>query len=97
MTIEEAKAKMGTKLVANPFPKMSYGALADFVEVPSGFDSRKQWVGCIHPIRNQEQCGSCWAFSASEVLSDRFTIDEHLEPRPATGLVVKERCIVQDD
>ena len=31
-------------------------------------------LGYIHAIRNQEQCGSCWAFAASEALSDRFTI-----------------------
>ena len=28
----------------------------------------------IHPIRDQGGCGSCWAFSASEVLSDRLAI-----------------------
>ncbi|KAL9652553.1 hypothetical protein ABK040_000123 [Willaertia magna] len=42
--------------------------------VPSSFDSRTQWPTCIHPIRNQQQCGSCWAFSASAALADRFCI-----------------------
>jgi len=31
-------------------------------------------TGCVHEIRDQQQCGSCWAFAGSEVLSDRFCI-----------------------
>ncbi len=42
--------------------------------VPESFDSRQQWPSCIHPIRDQAQCGSCWAFAATETLSDRFCI-----------------------
>lgn len=42
--------------------------------IPDEFDSRNKWPQYIHPIRNQKRCGSCWAFSAAEVLSDRFTI-----------------------
>jgi len=42
--------------------------------LPENFDSREKWPECIHPIRNQGHCGSCWAHAASEVLSDRFCI-----------------------
>jgi cathepsin B len=43
-------------------------------DLPENFDSRQQWPDCIHAIRNQGHCGSCWAHAASEVLSDRFCI-----------------------
>lgn len=43
-------------------------------DIPGSFDARTKWPGSIHPIRNQEDCGSCWAFGASEALSDRFAI-----------------------
>jgi len=42
--------------------------------VPASSDARTQWGSCIHPIRDQASCGSCWAFAASETLSDRFCI-----------------------
>jgi cathepsin B len=42
--------------------------------IPAEFDARTQWSGLIHPIRDQQRCGSCWAFSASEVLSDRVAV-----------------------
>ena len=43
-------------------------------DIPAQFDARKQWPGCVGPIRNQMQCGSCWAFGAAEALSDRLCI-----------------------
>lgn len=47
---------------------------SDLSDLPKEFDSRKEWPNCIHKIRNQKHCGSCWAFGATEVLSDRFCI-----------------------
>jgi cathepsin B len=44
------------------------------VDLPKEFDSRKQWPECVFQIRDQQHCGSCWAFSAAEVLTDRFCI-----------------------
>jgi len=41
---------------------------------PAQFDARTQWPQYIHAVRDQQQCGSCWAFGASEALSDRFAI-----------------------
>lgn len=41
---------------------------------PTEFDLRREHPDCIHPIRDQGHCGSCWAFAGSEVFSDNFCI-----------------------
>jgi cathepsin B len=75
MTLGDVKKMMGTHpgkaLAGEPLPQSHYDEITD---VPDSFDARTQWPGLILPIRNQEQCGSCWAFSAAEVLGDRFSI-----------------------
>jgi len=47
------------------------------VAVPDHFDSATQWPKCakvISDIRDQSNCGCCWAFGAAEAASDRLCI-----------------------
>ncbi|KHJ86356.1 papain family cysteine protease [Oesophagostomum dentatum] len=46
-------------------------------ELPESFDAREQWPNCpsISYIRDQSSCGSCWAVSSAEVMSDRACIE----------------------
>ncbi|KAL0490332.1 cathepsin B [Acrasis kona] len=44
------------------------------LSLPESFHIDEKWPKCKHEIRDQARCGSCWAFAASEVLSDRFCI-----------------------
>jgi len=45
--------------------------------IPATFDARSQWPACpsISFIRDQGQCGSCWAVASSEVMTDRTCIE----------------------
>lgn len=52
----------------------NYGYIPPNVDAPESFDARTQWGSWVHPIRDQSQCGSCWAFGSTEAFSDRFAI-----------------------
>jgi cathepsin B len=81
MTVAQAKMLTGTRLdTFDPieFPERSWGTLLDYLSVPASFDSRTQWPNCVNYIRDQGQCGSCWAFGASEALSDRYCIQKNI-------------------
>jgi len=77
-TMEDARKLLGARLshidyhLDETLPDSVYERANN--SLPHEFDSRLQWEGLIHPVRDQMQCGSCWAFSASEVLSDRVAI-----------------------
>jgi len=77
MTLEDARPLLGTALshIADHMDKvLPESEYASNAALPTDFDARTQWPGLMHPIRDQQRCGSCWAFSASEVLGDRVAI-----------------------
>ncbi len=45
-----------------------------FKQLPTNFNPINKWPTCIHPIRNQMQCGACWAFAVTDTLADRICI-----------------------
>lgn len=74
---EQLKRLAGTKLdkVGGPkiYPQMKGDAL------PDTFDARTQWPQCplIGFIRDQADCGSCWAVSSSAAMGDRSCIESN--------------------
>jgi cathepsin B len=87
-TVDELKAMfLDPKMIVKKGVKDSVEQLS----LPTSFDARKQWSTCIHPVRDQMHCGSCWAFSASEVASDRLCISK------GTNVVMSPEYILECD
>jgi cathepsin B len=85
-TQEDLKMALGLRgMKSEELPPLRKGLPTQ--DLPDNFVAHDKWPNCIHKIRDQQRCGSCWAFAASEVLSDRFciasngAIDDVLSPQ----------------
>ena len=65
-TMEEAKALLGLK-------EGSDVEFLETIEPKEHLPTSINWEGaeCIHEVRNQGNCGSCWAFATAGMLADR--------------------------
>ncbi|KAF1753098.1 hypothetical protein GCK72_019654 [Caenorhabditis remanei] len=85
----EMKFKVMDERFADPLPEEESGEILVSGEIvpepiPDTFDARENWPDCksIKLIRNQATCGSCWAFGAAEVISDRICIQSNGTQQP---------------
>lgn len=50
--------------------------------VPENFDARTQWPGCVHGVRNQGNCGGCWAYGGRSYVQARAHVPRFIWTPP---------------
>ena len=65
-------------------------------DLPEFYDARLVYPKCesLQEIRDQGSCGSCWAFSSSEVMSDRICIKSGQTLQPRISAVHLVSCCI---
>jgi cathepsin B len=71
------KAAVEAAIQKGKIKRFAPDAALEAMEIPESFDSATNWPQCakvIGDIRDQSNCGCCWAFAAAEAASDRMCI-----------------------
>jgi len=62
-----------------------------YVSLPSSLDWRNNGGNFVTPVKNQGQCGSCWAFAITAALESYTLIQNHT---PNTNLDLSEQVLI---
>eukprot|EP00928_Gymnodinium_smaydae_P007609 TRINITY_DN12727_c0_g4_i1.p1 TRINITY_DN12727_c0_g4~~TRINITY_DN12727_c0_g4_i1.p1 ORF type:complete len:266 (-),score=56.03 TRINITY_DN12727_c0_g4_i1:515-1312(-) len=77
-TLKDVKQLLGTLQDVDSSHVLPYKAPEKIVDLPAEFDWRKdpRAANCptVKEVRDQSNCGSCWAFGSVEAMSDRICI-----------------------
>jgi len=84
MSMSAIRGMMGVKMTGDIVLPVETNDHISNDDIPDEFDARKQWPNCptIGDIRDQANCGSCWAFGAVEAMSDRICISSNGNEKP---------------
>jgi len=94
MSTEEFRSQylLKTSLPAVHSPNIPVNVPKSFVAPPPAFDWRSK--NAVTPVKDQGQCGSCWAFSVAETAESAYILAGKAN---ATSLRVSEQQIVDCD
>jgi len=78
LTVTEFKSKILMKNKITPNRNHGGPKLVQKVglQIPNKYDWRN--LGVVTPVKDQEQCGSCWAFSATETIESAWMLKHNI-------------------